>query len=454
MVFLTNYKKFLLITALLLIFSVAFYNKALAYHGPEVWGSISSGSVYPDGSTQYNLRVMSDAHYGLGASDTKEIYLLMNGASQYGGQYRGLLVWNADGNTYSGNKDNMECGGLGGYAAIMSTAPDNVYGHQYIELDDCYTSGVGDLLTLFYTVHFNPVFMTDGPATGNGFSVKVFERTYDYITDWLDFTDIFDLDTMLPPTKPTISGVTSGDISTNYTFTLVATQADDQHLRYGLDWDLDGKADEWVPPGETYVDSGTPQDVTHSWITTGDQTFQATAQSDWGPDSIWERHTTTISSGPLDGVCGTANKVYPTGATSYGTDTYCAIGSPSSTPDFPAVGSSENWICRGVSGGADSDICEASVNSGEYSVEVSSGPVYGGIIRSEDNTIDCGVICSALFNNGDTVTLSAVPSSSNWRFTGWSGGGCTGTGLCIINVTLDTIINALFSPRAFQQIEF
>ncbi|MBV5311625.1 DUF1566 domain-containing protein, partial [Chromatium okenii] len=55
-----------------------------------------------------------------------------------------------------------------------------------------------------------------------------------------------------------------------------------------------------------------------------------------------------------------------------------------------------------------------------------------GIVSSTDNQISCGATCSANFNIGTSVTLNAT-ADSNSVFTGWSGGGCSGTGDCTVN---------------------
>jgi hypothetical protein len=43
--------------------------------------------------------------------------------------------------------------------------------------------------------------------------------------------------------------------------------------------------------------------------------------------------------------------------------------------------------------------------------------------------IKCGPVCSADYAGGATVTLTAAPDAGD-GFTGWSGGGCSGTGPC------------------------
>jgi hypothetical protein len=67
-----------------------------------------------------------------------------------------------------------------------------------------------------------------------------------------------------------------------------------------------------------------------------------------------------------------------------------------------------------------------------------------GTVTSSPSGISCGATCSAPFVAGATVTLTATPPSGT-SFTGWSGGGCSGTGTCSIVMNADTIVSASFS---------
>lgn len=72
-----------------------------------------------------------------------------------------------------------------------------------------------------------------------------------------------------------------------------------------------------------------------------------------------------------------------------------------------------------------------------------SGP---GTVTSSPAGIDCGVVCSALFSRGSTVTLAAS-SSSGSVFIGWSGA-CTGAGTCTLTMSSDRSVGADFAPIA------
>jgi hypothetical protein len=67
-----------------------------------------------------------------------------------------------------------------------------------------------------------------------------------------------------------------------------------------------------------------------------------------------------------------------------------------------------------------------------------------GTVTSVPPGIDCGLDCSEVFPEGTPVTLTAVADVGS-TFDGWSGGGCTGTGTCMITMNTDTAVTASFS---------
>jgi hypothetical protein len=67
-----------------------------------------------------------------------------------------------------------------------------------------------------------------------------------------------------------------------------------------------------------------------------------------------------------------------------------------------------------------------------------------GTVTSSPAGISCGATCTALFPLGVvTLTASADPA---FAFAGWSGGGCTGTGPCVVTLSADTTVSAQFNP--------
>jgi len=67
-----------------------------------------------------------------------------------------------------------------------------------------------------------------------------------------------------------------------------------------------------------------------------------------------------------------------------------------------------------------------------------------GTVTSNPSGISCGSTCAADFPSGITVALTAAPTGGS-TFTGWSGGGCSGTGSCIVVMNADQTVTATFT---------
>jgi hypothetical protein len=67
-----------------------------------------------------------------------------------------------------------------------------------------------------------------------------------------------------------------------------------------------------------------------------------------------------------------------------------------------------------------------------------------GSVSSSPGGIDCGSDCSEPYNAGTTVTLTATPANAASTFAGWSGGGCTGTGACVVTMDASKLVTATF----------
>jgi hypothetical protein len=70
-----------------------------------------------------------------------------------------------------------------------------------------------------------------------------------------------------------------------------------------------------------------------------------------------------------------------------------------------------------------------------------------GTVTSSPPGINCGADCSASYNSGAAVTLTASADAGSY-FTGWSAP-CSGNGTCTVTLTADTQITAAFSPVGF-----
>ncbi len=67
----------------------------------------------------------------------------------------------------------------------------------------------------------------------------------------------------------------------------------------------------------------------------------------------------------------------------------------------------------------------------------------GGRVTSQPAGIDCGTACVASFAAGTQVTL-AVAVNPGFFFSGWSGGGCSGTGPCVVRMNSAQYVTANF----------
>ncbi len=66
-----------------------------------------------------------------------------------------------------------------------------------------------------------------------------------------------------------------------------------------------------------------------------------------------------------------------------------------------------------------------------------------GSVRIDPGGTRCSANCSKSFATGTAVTLTASADSGS-SFSGWSGGGCSGTGTCSLTLTADQTVTATF----------
>jgi Divergent InlB B-repeat domain len=83
-----------------------------------------------------------------------------------------------------------------------------------------------------------------------------------------------------------------------------------------------------------------------------------------------------------------------------------------------------------------------------YALSVTRSGTGSGSVTSSPSGIDCGATCSEVVGHGSNVTLTAVAATGS-TFTGWSGGGCSGTSPCTMTVTAATTVNASFTLNRY-----
>ncbi|TAJ18472.1 MAG: YncE family protein, partial [Dehalococcoidia bacterium] len=87
------------------------------------------------------------------------------------------------------------------------------------------------------------------------------------------------------------------------------------------------------------------------------------------------------------------------------------------------------------------------ISSLTYALTVARQGTGLGTVTSTPAGIDCGSSCTATFDSGAVVTLTATPDATS-TFTGWSGA-CTGTGSCVVTMDAAKSVTATFTKRVY-----
>jgi len=94
---------------------------------------------------------------------------------------------------------------------------------------------------------------------------------------------------------------------------------------------------------------------------------------------------------------------------------------------------------------AEGGVC-GTVNAADPRLTIDrTGPGFGSV-QSLPSGINCGADCSSPFAAGSAVTLHAVAAPNSF-FRGWNGGGCSGTEDCVVTLTADTTVHAVFAAN-------
>ena len=85
----------------------------------------------------------------------------------------------------------------------------------------------------------------------------------------------------------------------------------------------------------------------------------------------------------------------------------------------------------------------AAFNLQTFVLTVNRAGTGTGTVTSNVGAINCGAICSDTYIAGTVVMLTATPTTG--VFAGWSGGGCSGTGTCLVTLNAATTVTATFA---------
>jgi hypothetical protein len=99
---------------------------------------------------------------------------------------------------------------------------------------------------------------------------------------------------------------------------------------------------------------------------------------------------------------------------------------------------------------AATELCANNACTAAPLLTVTRSGAGAGTVSSTPVGISCGADCSERYVMGTMVTLAASPSGGG-SFTGWSGGGCSGTGACAVTMTAATTVNASFAPACSDE---
>jgi hypothetical protein len=125
----------------------------------------------------------------------------------------------------------------------------------------------------------------------------------------------------------------------------------------------------------------------------------------------------------------------------------------SATPNADSV--FVGWSGEGCTG---TSTCQVTMNGAamvtatftlrKHVLQVVRSGAGAGLVTSNVPGISCGTDCTESYDAHTVVTLTAL-SDGRSTFTGWSGGGCSGTGTCAITMEAATTVTATFALRRF-----
>lgn len=222
------------------------------------------------------------------------------------------------------------------------------------------------------------------------------------------------------PNAPAITGPAFGAPDTDYSFSFRADDPDGDKIRYRIDWDNNGSAEQ-ILPASGHVNSNTLLDALRSWAGVGTYTFRAKTQDIHGAlSTMWTSHTIVIGNGedepPVD-------------------EPECSDGIDNDGDDLIDA---DDFGCGGGEGGGGG----AGYNPNDNS-EFPNPQCSDGIDNNGNETVDypADSTCDSLFDNNEEplpppslsllappLVLSGTSVSLTWSASNVEGGSCTLSG--------------------------
>jgi hypothetical protein len=141
-----------------------------------------------------------------------------------------------------------------------------------------------------------------------------------------------------------------------------------------------------------------------------------------------------------------ASRTRPPGANTY--DPAVVVSNANTTPALgvvPAIaGGPGNLMTAVWPSASQTAISTAWTLPPQRTLTITPGGAGSGVVTSSPAGIDCGTSCSASFAEGSTVTLTAT-APPGMVFAGWTGGGCSGTGTCVVTMGAAQSVTATFN---------
>jgi hypothetical protein len=131
-----------------------------------------------------------------------------------------------------------------------------------------------------------------------------------------------------------------------------------------------------------------------------------------------------------------------------------AVGASITLTASASAGSSFSGWSGGACSNSDTKKCDVTLSAGttvnatfakipSFMLTVAPGGNGSGTVTSAPSGINCGSTCTASFQSGTQVTLTAAAASGS-TFAGWSGGGCSGIDGCAVTLTANTSVVPTF----------